>query len=272
MLKFNSSVSRLTFMALGMLLVSNCRTTLKPITDTSEAVPIEMQIIGLRPADQERTELVFTLARCGIANVNGVKGDGNKVTFQAQGVKKDDQCDVRVETGNTDIGVANWRAEEGLMYIASSVKINSAEGKLYGLAFVQQKYVSPPTIPNTIMPAPVAMVWNLKVDLTTPNAVSNCTCTIKCSPALINNVAMYESAAQNSGQCTFANLTNAAAKTISCTSVMAQCGSEFYLGTWPAGTVVDGSAAKELSLPPISLSRGAPDATSDATIEVVIPQ
>jgi hypothetical protein len=272
MLNLKSSGSRLIVLSSVLLLVSNCRTTLKPITDSAEAVPIEMQIIGLRPADQERTELVYTLSRCGLANVNGVKGDGNKVTFQAQGVKKDDQCDVRVETGNTDIGVANWKDEAGLMYIASRVKINSTEGKLYGLAFVQQKYVSPPTIPNTITPAPVAMVWKLKIDLTAPNAVSNCTCTIKCSPALTNNVAMYESESQTSGQCTFANLVNASANTISCTSIMAQCGSEFYLGTWPAGTLADGSNAGEVSLPPINLTRGAPDATSDATIEVIIPQ
>ena len=272
MCKTTSTILKLIALSLSLALLPNCRTTLKPINDSDEAVSIEMEVIGLRPVDQERTELVYTLSRCGLANVNGIKGQGNKVTFKAQGVRKDDQCDVRVETGNTDIGVANWKEDVGLMYLASRVKINSSEGKLYGLAFLQQKYVSPPTIPNTITPAPVAMVWKLKTDLTVPNPVSNCTCTIKCAPALTNNVAMFDAEGQNLGHCTFANLVSEAAKNTSCTTVMLQCGSEFYVGSWQGNAVVNGSASGEATLPPLSLSRGTPDATSDATIEVIIPQ
>lgn len=271
----NSTAKSLGLLSLSViaLAVASCRTTLKPITDTSEAVSIEMQVVGLRPVDQERPELVYTLSRCGVANVNGIKGVGNIVVFQAQGVKKDDQCDVRVETGNADIGVANWKEDAGLMYLASRVKITSSEGKLSGMAFVQQKYVSPPTIPNTLTPAPVAMVWKLRVDLIAPSVITNCTCTVNCSPALVNNVGMYEALdAQNRGQCTFANLLNPAAQATTCKNIMVQCGSEFYLGTWSNNNAVNGSVAGETTLGPINLNRGTPDATSDATIEVVIPQ
>lgn len=253
--------------------IVGCRTTLKPITDTSEAVPIEMQVIGLRSVDQERSELVYTMANCGTSNVNGIKGSGSVVVFQAQGVKKDDFCDVRVESGKTDIGVANWREEPGLMYIASRVKIGSSEGKLYGLAFVQQKYVSTPVLPNSTTPAPTAMVWKLQVDVTAPTAISNCTCSIICAPSLTNNVAMLEPAGSDTkGSCSFANLINSEAKAITCKTVNVQCGSNFFLGAWVSPKTLDGSVPADVTLQPLTLTRGTPDATSDATIEVIVPQ
>ena len=264
-------ISLLAGFALAVL--TGCRTTLKPITDTSEPVPIEMQVIGLRSVDQERAELVYTLSNCGTSNANGIKGNGSLVVFQAQGVKKDDFCDLRVESGKTDIGVANWRDEPGLMYIASRVKIGSSEGKLYGLAFVQQKYVSTPTLPNSSAPAPSAMVWKLKVEISASSPLSNCTCAISCIPGLTNNVAMLEPTdASSKGSCSFANLITPESKSTSCKTINVQCGSDFYLGTWQSPKILDGSVAGESTLPVVTLIRGTPDATSDATIEVIIPQ
>jgi hypothetical protein len=273
MLKSAAILVRLGLIYSCVFVVFGCRTTLKPISDTSEAIPVEIEMIGLRPADQARPELLYTLSRCGISNVNGIKGDGNVVIFKAQGVKKDDECEVKVESGSADIGVANWKEAAGLMYVASRVKIISSEGKLSGLAFVQQKYVSPPTLPNTLTPAPIASVWKLRADLATQSPVSNCTCTITCQPALLNNVAMYEPSDDDTrGHCEFANLVNPDAKTTSCKAIMMQCGSDFYLGTYEGSATVDGSAAGQSSLPQVILNRGNPEATSDATIEIVIPQ
>jgi len=273
MITSKSKWGKLVF-ALGLVFASaGCRTTLKPVTSTADTIPIEMRIVGLREQDQARTELLYTLANCGTSNANGLKSDANLVVFQAQGVKKDDQCDVRVETGKTDVGVANWNDTPGLMYVASRVKIGSSEGKLYGVAFVQQKYVSPPTIPNTQTPAPPAMVWKLKVELTPPKALENCTCTIHCSPSVMNNVAMFEPISGSAkGACEFANLVTAEAKNTTCKNISVQCGNDFYLASWPAGSSVDGSTAGDYSLPGVTLIHGTPEATSDATIEVIIPQ
>lgn len=273
MITLSAKINKLAVATVFALSAFGCRTTLKPITNTVDTVNVDMQIIGLRPADQARSELVYTLTACGLGSANGIKEEANLVAFQAQGVKKDDLCDVRVEAGKTDVGVANWNSEPGLMYIAQKVKISSTEGKLSGLAFVQQKYVSPPTIPNSETPAPAAMVWKLRVNVASTNPIGNCTCTIQCSPSLINNVAMLEPGqAAGKGYCEFANLVNPEAKSTSCRNIGVQCGNDFYLGSWPSGASTDGSFAGAVALPEVSLIKGTPDATSDATIEVVIPQ
>jgi hypothetical protein len=273
MITLSAKVNKLAVASVFAISILGCRTTLKPITNTVDTVNVDMQIVGLRPADQARSELVYTLTACGLGSANGVKNESNVVAFQAQGVKKDDVCDVRVEAGKTDVGVANWNSEPGLMYIAQKVKISSSEGKLSGLAFVQQKYISPPTIPNSETPAPAAMVWKLRVTVASPTPIANCTCTIQCSPALMNNVAMLEPGeAVGKGSCEFANLVSPDSKNTSCRNIGVQCGSDFYLGSWASGAPTDGSIAGAVSLPDVSLIKGTPDATSDATIEVVIPQ
>jgi hypothetical protein len=271
MITLSARVNKITAASIFALSILGCRTTLKPITNTVDSVNIDMQVVGLRPADQARSELVYTLTACGLGSANGIKNESNVVAFQAQGVKKDDLCDLRVEAGKTDVGVANWNSEPGLMYIAQNVKINSSEGKLSGIAFVQQKYISPPTIPNSETPAPAAMVWKLRVNVASSNPIANCTCTIQCSPALMNNVAMLEPG-QGKSYCEFANLVSPESKNTSCRNISVQCGSDFYLGSWSNGASTDGSIAGAVSLPDVSLVKGTPDATSDASIEVVIPQ
>ena len=266
--------SRLTMLSLlCAVLPTSCRTALRPITNTADPAAIEMRIVGLRESDRARPELVYSLTGCGSSNATGEKNAENLVQFQTVGVRKDDKCDVKVQTGKSDVGVANWFAEEGLMYEARRVSITSTEGKLSGLAIVQQMYQNPPLTPQTTTPAPAPSVWKVNASMKAPKAfVGICTCTISCTPSLLNNVAMLDASDdKSSGTCQFANLTEPTLKGTTCTRMTVQCGVDFYVAGLPTGTMLDGSLAQESSLPTLMMAQGVPEATSDATIEVVIP-
>jgi hypothetical protein len=113
----------------------------------------------------------------------------------------------------------------------------------------------------------------LRVNVASSTPITNCTCTIQCAPALMNNVAMLEPGPSSAkGYCEFANLISPESKSTTCRNISVQCGNDFYLGSWSGGTSTDGSIAGSVTLPDVSLIKGTPDATSDATIEVIIPQ
>jgi hypothetical protein len=263
LIMLTATVSILSTIATG------CRTGLRPQTNPGDPVSVEIKIIGMKEADRSRTELVYTLAGCGGGNTSGTKDADNKVSFQTQNVRKDDRCDLKVLTDKADIGVASWFSDQGLMYDARRVPITSDQGKLSGVAFVQQLYATPPTIQGL----PSSTIWQLGVGVKGPKAFSDiCTCSIGCQPSLVNNVSKLDvSADPKVGVCSFANVIKADSNRIECRKLVIQCGADFYVGNWSSGTFIDGSQAKSQLLPDVTVQAGIPEEVSDTTIEVVIP-
>lgn len=255
--------------AVALLGTTACRSGLRPQASAGDPVSVEMRVVGLKDVDRGRNELVYTLSGCGDGKASGTKGADNVVKFQTMNVRKEDRCDLRVQSDKADIGVASWFAEEGLMYEARRIPITSSEGKLTGVAIVQQLYATPPTISG----APPATIWKLMAPVKGPKAfVDLCTCTIGCLPSPQNNVSKLDiTTDKSSGLCQFANVIKPELTKIDCSKIMVQCGGEFFVGAYPAGTTTNGSQAKENTLPEIKLQAGVPEELSDTTIEVVVP-
>jgi hypothetical protein len=266
---FRASTSVSAIMMTTIIANSGCRSGLRPQASAGDPVSIEMRLVGLKDSDRERSELIYTLSGCGAGSTNGKKSSENLVKFETQNVRKDDRCDLRIQTTKNDTGVANWFAEDGLMYEARRIAITSNEGRLQGVAMVQQLYATPPTITGT----PPASIWKLSTSIKAPKALPElCTCSISCQPSLTNNVAKLDLTSDKAiGTCEFANIIRAGLQKIECSKMMVQCGAEFFVGTWPAGTVVDGSQPNNANLPTLMMQAGVPEETSDTTIEVVVP-
>ena len=253
-------------LTLATVLTLSCRTTMRPQTETSEPVIVKLRIVGLAETDRSRSDLVYTLTGCGSGNTSGTKDADNMVRFETQGVRKDDRCDIRVLSGKSDIGVANWFAEEGLMYEARRVTIAVSDGTLTGLAVMQRLYAAAPVNGPAL--------WKLNAAVKGPKAfIDLCTCSITCAPQTPNNVAKLDIKADTStGTCEFVNVTGAQLSNTTCSKLSVQCGQDFYIGAWTTGNTVDGSVAKISKLPDIALVNGVPETTSDTTIEVVVPR
>lgn len=247
-----------------------CRTGLRPQTNPGDPVGVEIKVVGMKDADLGRSELVYTLSGCGSGNTTGTKSTDNLVMFMTQNIRKDDRCDLKVLTDKADMGVASWFSDPGLLYDARRIPIVSDQGKLAGVAFVQQLYSTPPSIQGI----PQATVWQMDVPVKGPKAFSGlCTCSISCQPALANNVSKLDAQQiPSTGVCSFANVTKADASKTVCNKMMVQCGSEFYVGSWPAGVNVDGSVAKPQTVTELTVVAGVPEEVSETSIEVVIPK
>jgi hypothetical protein len=250
--------------------LSSCRTGLRPQTNPGDPVGVEIKVVGMKDADLARSELVYTLSGCGAGNTSGTKGTENLVNFMTQNLRKDDRCDLKVLADKADVGVASWFSDPGLLYDARRIAINSDSGKLSGVAFVQQLYSTPPSIQGV----PASTVWQLEVPVTGPKAFSGlCTCSISCQPSLANNVTKLDvQQVPNAGTCSFANVTKADAARTQCGKLMVQCGSEFFVGSWPNGAIFDGNLAKLQTAPALPIVAGVPEEISDTSIEVVIPK
>lgn len=248
---------------------ASCRTGLRPQTNPGDPVSVDIKVIGMKDTDRSRAELVYTLSGCGAGNTSGTKNADGVVTFQTQNVRKDDRCDLKVLTDKADFNVASWFSDQGLMYDARRIPITSDQGKLTGVAFVQQLYSTPPSNQGI----PPSTIWQLGMGIKSPKAFTDlCTCTLGCQPSLANNVSKLEVATDPKiGACSFANVIKADLSRIECRKLIVQCGSDFYVGTWPAGTLVDGSQAKPQLLPDVTIEAGVPEEVSDTTIEVVVP-
>ena len=257
------------FLLIGVTLVviMGCRTNLRPETSAGDLLSVDIRLTQMRDQDQSRADLMYTLSGCGAGSTSGSKGIDNIVQFQTQNLHKDDQCDVKIQSGNSSIGPAKWSAEDGLMYEARRVTIASNEGKLSGIAILQQMYV--PDIATT----PGSVIWKMSVGVLAPKPmIAPCTCKIACDPAIEANVANMDiDSSKTKGLCQFANFAKPELAKLSCVKMEVQCGSDFYIGSWPSAIPVDGSSAKVQTLPDLTLQSGTPEQTSNTTIEVVVP-
>jgi hypothetical protein len=254
----------------SFIALAACRTGLRPQAVSGDPVAVDIHVVGMSDADWNRPELVYTLTGCGNENTSGTKTEGKMLNFMTQNVRKDDRCDLQIMGNKNDASVGSWFEADGLMYNARRIIISSDQGKLSGRAFVQQLYAKPSTDPTK----PQVTAWQLATTLKGPKAFSGiCTCLIGCLPALPNNVAKLEiGTLPTSGSCAFANVIKSDASRIECSKMTVQCGTDFFVGQWPAGSVVDGSATKSQSLPELAMTQGIPEAISDTTIEVVLPK
>jgi hypothetical protein len=259
----------MSLLALSAVIASSCRTALRAGTD-SDVVTVEIRVIGLQDSDRLRTDLIYTLSQCGLGSTRGSKNEDQIVTFLAKGVRKDDRCDVRVTTSKVDQPAQDWFDEPGLMYEARKALIVSSEGKLKSLAVLQQLYNTPPPSPTPTNPS----AWRLYTMVNAPKPLLDlCTCSIGCSPSLANTVAKLDTAPdKKSGTCMFANVIDPNLNRTECTAMIVQCGTDLYKGRWPAGSVVDGTGAKDARLPDLQLETAAPEDISDASIDIYVPQ
>ena len=248
-------------------LASSCRTTLRPETAAADLLTVDILLTQMRDQDQNRAELMYTLSGCGEGTTTGFKGTNNIVQFQTLALRKDDQCDLKIQSGNSSLGPAKWSADEGLMYEARRIKIKSNEGKLSGVAVLQQMYI--PDIGGT----PGTAIWKMNAGVIAPKAlVPPCTCKIGCDPAIDGNVANMDiDSSATKGLCQFANFAKQDLAKTNCLKMEVQCGADFFVGAWSNPVPVDGSTANVQTLPDLTLQSGIPEQTSDTTIEVIVP-
>lgn len=271
MLRFLESSTMVgMLLSCSIMATTACRSGLRTQANEGDPITVEMKVISLQDADRGRSDLVYTMSGCGSGSTNGVKSGDAIVNFQTQNVRKDDTCDVRINAPKSDDNVANWFSEPGLLYEARRVPIRSEEGKLLGTAKMQQLYSNSPRISDSSQ----KNLWSLSVGLKAPKALTGlCTCKLYCQPSIPNYVSMLESTTDKTiGICEFTNKIEPQFSKIECSKLEVQCGSEFYVGSWPAGTSVDGSQSANVKLPDLKLEVGVPEETSDATIEVVVPR
>jgi hypothetical protein len=267
MRSFKASSAFLLTFGVTISVMSGCRGSLRTQNSIGDLLSVDIHITNMRDQDQNRPELIYTLSGCGAGSTSGTRGDDSIVKFQTQNIHKDDQCDVKVQSGGASIGTAKWSAEDGLMYEARRVAITSKEGKLSGVAFLQQMYI--PDLGTT----PGSVIWKMSAGVIAPKAmVAPCTCKIICDPNIEANVAAADiDASKTKGLCQFSNFAKPELAKISCVKMEVQCGNDFYVGSWPSAIPVDGSSAKAQTLPDLTLQAGTPEQTSDTTIEVVVP-